>query len=163
MTSPSDPVDIADITHMLNDEPVEKPAPRPRGDKTSEAELEQRIRLVVKWITLGLPYSEVVGSCESSFGVSAATAARYVSDANQRIKEANVKDRDLEIAKAKARYESLMQLSTQDKQFTAAINANTQLVKLLGLAEPDKVEHGVSDTLAQAMAEIRAGNQAKLG
>jgi len=162
MTSPSE-VDIADITHMLNDEPVEKPAPRPRGDKTSEAELEQRIRLVVKWITLGLPYSEVVGSCESSFGVSAATAARYVSDANQRIKEANVKDRDLEIAKAKARYESLMQLSTQDKQFTAAISANTQLVKLLGLAEPEKIEHGASDTLTQLVAQIRGGHQPALG
>jgi hypothetical protein len=158
MTSPSDPVDIADITHMLNDEPVEKPAPRPRGDKTSEAELEQRIRMVVKWITLGMPYSEVVAGCCGSFGVSERTAQSYASEANQRIKDANVKDRDLEIAKAKARYESHMQLATQDKQYAAAINANTQLVKLLGLAEPDKIEHGASDTLTQLVSQIRGGD-----
>lgn len=163
MTSPSEPVDIADITHVLNEEPVETPAPRPRGDKTSQVELEQRIRAVVKWIVRGLPYSEVVASCCNGFGVCERTACSYVAEANRRIKEANAKDRDLEIAKAKARYESLLHLSAEDKQFAAAINANTQLVKLLGLAEPDKVEHGVSDTLAQAMAEIRAGNQAKLG
>lgn len=162
MTSPSEPVDIADITHVLNEEPVETPAPRPRGDKTSEAELEQRIRLVVKWITLGMPYSEVVGGCEGSFGVSESTAQRYASEANRRIKEANAKDRELEIAKAKARYESQMQLATQDKQYAAAINANTQLVKLLGLAEPEKIEHGASDTLAQLVAQIRAGDKPAL-
>ena len=162
MTSPSE-VDIADITHMLNDEPVEKPASKPRGDKVSEGELEHRIRLVVKWISRGMPYSDVVAGCCGSFGVCERTAQSYASEANKRIREANAKDRDLEIAKAKARYETLMHLSAEDRQFTAAISANTQLVKLLGLAEPDKVEHGVSDTLAQAMAEIRAGNQAKLG
>ena len=163
MTSPSDPVDIADITHMLNDEPVEKPAPRPRGDKTSEAELEQRIRLVVKWISRGTPYSEVVGRCDTEFGAAEATAKRYIAEAHRRLQEANGKDRDLEIAKAKARYETLMQLSTQDKQFTAAISANTQLVKLLGLAEPEKIEHGASDTLTQLVAQIRGGHQPALG
>lgn len=163
MTSPSDPVDIEDITHVLNEEPVEKPAPRPRGDKTSEVELEQRIRLVVKWISRGMGYSDVVSNCEGSFGVSKSTAERYVAEANQRIKDANVKDRELEIAKAKARYEQQMQLAAQDKQYAAAINANTQLVKLLGLAEPEKIEHGASDTLAELVAQIRAGNTKQPG
>ena len=158
MTSPSDPVDIADITHMLNEGPVETPAPRPRGDKTSQVELEQRIRAVVKWIVRGLPYSEVVESCENGFGVCESTAARYVAEANKRIREANAKDRDLEIAKAKARYELLLQLSSQDKQYSAAINANNSLVKLLGLAEPDKIEHGASDTLTQLVSQIRGGD-----
>ena len=161
MTSPSE-VDIADITHMLNDEPVEKPA-RPRGDKTSQVELEQRIRAVVKWIVRGLPYSDVVESCVTGFGVCESTAARYVAEANSRIRETNAKDRDLEIAKAKARYETLLHLSAQDKQFAAAINANTQLVKLLGLAEPEKIEHGASDTLTQLVAQIRGGHQPALG
>lgn len=163
MTSPSEPVDIADITHVLNEEPVETPAPRPRGDKTSEAELEQRIRLVVKWISRGTPYSEVVGRCDTEFGAAEATAKRYIAEAHRRLQEANAKDRELEIAKAKARYETQMQLATQDKQYAAAINANTQLVKLLGLAEPEKIEHGASDTLAQLVAQIRAGNQPALG
>lgn len=162
MTSPSD-VDIADITHVLNEEPAATPAPRPRGDKISESELEHRIRLVVKWVGRGMGYSDLVGNCEGSFGVSESTAERYVAEANRRIKEANAKDRELEIAKAKVRYETQMQLATQDKQYAAAINANTQLVKLLGLAEPEKIEHGASDTLAQLVAQIRAGNQPALG
>lgn len=163
MTSPSDPVDIEDITHVLNEEPVDKPAPRPRGDKTSEVELEQRIRLVVKWITHGMGYSDVVAGCCTNFGVCERTARSYVAEANQRIKDANVKDRELEIAKAKARYEQQMQLAAQDKQYAAAINANTQLVKLLGLAEPEKIEHGASDTLAELVAQIRAGNTKQPG
>jgi len=157
MTSPSD-VDIADITHVLNEEPVETPAPRPRGDKTSEAELGQRIRLVVKWISRGMPYSEVVGSCEGSFGVSKSTAQRYVAEANKQLQEANAKDRDLEVAKARARYETWMHLATEDRQYAAAINANNALVKLLGLAEPEKIEHGASDTLTQLVAQIRGGD-----
>lgn len=162
MTSPSD-VDIADITHVLNEEPVETPAPRPRGDKTSQVELEQRIRLVVKWISRGMPYSDVIAGCCGSFGVCERTAQSYASEASKRIREANATDRDLEIAKAKARYETLMHLSAEDRQYAAAINANTQLVKLLGLAEPEKIEHGASDTLAQLVAQIRAGNQPALG
>ena len=162
MTSPSDPVDIAEITHILNDEPADKPVERPRGDKTSESELEHRIRLVVKWISRGMPYSEVVAGCCGSFGVSERTAQSYASEANQRIKEANSKDRELEIAKAKARFETLMQLATEDRQFAAAINSNSHLVKLLGLAEPEKIEHGASDTLAQLVAQIRGGDPKEL-
>jgi hypothetical protein len=158
MTSLSDPVDIADITHVLNDEPVETPVSRPRGDKISEGELEQRIRLVVKWISRGMPYSDVVANCDGYFGVCQRTAERYAAEANRRIREANAKDRDLEIAKAKARYETLLSLSVEDRQFAAAINANNALVKLLGLAEPDKVEHGASDTLTQLVAQIRGGD-----
>lgn len=155
MTSNSEPVDIADITHVINDEPLEKPAARPRGDKTSEVELEQRIRLVVKWITLGMGYSDVVSGCCSSFGVCERTACSYVSEANKRIKQSNSKDRELEIAKAKSRYESQMRLATEDKQYSAAIQANTQLVKLLGLAEPDKVEHAAADSIVKLVEEIR--------
>jgi hypothetical protein len=162
MTSPSEPVDIADITHVLNEEPVETPASRPRGDKTSEAELTQRIRLVVKWISRGMPYSEVVGSCGSQFGVSDSTAARYVAEANKQLQEANAKERELDIAIAKARYETFMSLSVEDRQFAAAINANTQLVKLLGLAEPEKIEHGASDTLTALVAQIRGGDHKEL-
>lgn len=162
MTSPSE-VDIADITHVLNEEPVTTPTPRPRGDKISESELEHRIRLVVKWVGRGMGYSDLVANCDGAFGVCQRTAERYVAEANRRIKEANAKDRELEIAKAKVRYETQMQLATQDKQYAAAINANTQLVKLLGLAEPEKIEHGASDTLAQLVAQIRAGNQPALG
>lgn len=149
-----DAVEIADITHILN-EPEEKP----RGGKTSEVELGQRIRMVVKWISRGMPYSELVAGCCGTFGVCERTAQSYVAEANKLIRESNAKDRELEIAKAKARYETLMHLSTEDRQFAAAINANNALVKLLGLAEPDKVEHGASDTLAELIAQIRAGDR----
>jgi len=133
-------------------------AQRPRGDRTDDAELERRIREVERLILRGKPPSDIVSYCEHQFGVSRATVTRYMSEANQRIKESNKDDLDLDRAKAKTRYERFIDLAEEMKEINVAVNAQTQLVKLLGLAAPDKVEHDIGQRAAESLvARIRDG------
>lgn len=130
---------------------------RPRGDRTSEAEMEQRIRKVQRFIIRGTGYSDLVALCDGEFGVCQRTAERYIAEANQRIRVANDKDRDLEIAKAKARYEEFIRIALSREELTPAITAQRDLVKLLGLAEPERIEHEAGDTLTLFFKQLRAG------
>lgn len=130
---------------------------KPRGDRTSEAELAQRIRKVERLILRGTGYSDLVSLCDTEFGVAEATAKRYIAEANRNIREANDKDRELEIAKAKARYEEFIRIALSREELTAAITAQRDLVKLLGLAEPERIEHEAGDTLTLFFKQLRAG------
>jgi len=130
---------------------------RPRGDRTSEAELALRIRKVERLLLRGIGYSDLVAVCCTEFEVCERTARSYIGEANQRIRESNDKDRELEIAKAKARYEEFIRLALSREEITAAIMSQRDLVKLLGLSQPDRVEHGVTDTLTEFFKELRSG------
>lgn len=135
--------------------PSERP---PRGDRTSEAALEQRIRKVERLMIRGTGYSDLVGLCDTEFGVGESTAKRYIAEANQRIRATHDKDRELDIAKAKARYEEFIRLALSREEINVAVMSQRDLVKLLGLAEPERVEHDVSDTLTEFFKELRAGD-----
>jgi hypothetical protein len=130
----------------------------PRGDRTDDAELERRVREVERLLLRGKPTSEIVTICDTVYGVCERTAKRYIADANQRIKESNKDDLDLDRAKAKTRYERFIDLAEEMKEINVAVNAQTQLVKLLGLAAPDKVEHDIGQRAAESLvARIRDG------
>jgi hypothetical protein len=130
-----------------------------RGDKTSEAELEQRISAVADLLIDGLRYSKVVQFCEGEFGVSKCTAERYIAAANERIKAAFSKDIETETAKAKQRFETLFMLATNAGEYSAATAAQKELVKLMGLAAPEKVEHSADDSITALFASIRRGDK----
>ena len=135
---------------------------RPRGDRTDDAELERRVREVERLILRGKSTSDIVSFCEQHYGASRATVTRYMSEANERIREANKSDRELDMAKAKTRYERFIDLAEELKEINVAVNAQTQLVKLLGLAEPDKTEvtHDLSERMANSLAaRIRNGEE----
>lgn len=121
---------------------------------------EHRIRHVEKLVLRGINYSQLIADLCGKFGVCDRTAQSYVASANKRIKAANDKDRELDIAIAKARYETIMYLAFEDRQWTAATNALNALVKLLGLAEPERVEHDAGDSLVELVSQIRQGQSA---
>lgn len=131
---------------------------RPRGDRTDDAELERRVREVERLIVRGKSSSDIVSFCEQQYDASRATVTRYMSEANERIRQSNTSDRALDTAKAKTRYERFIDLAEEAKELNVAVNAQSQLVKLLGLAEPDKVEHDISQRAADSLvARIRDG------
>ena len=135
----------------------------PRGDRTDDAELERRIREVERLILRGKSASDIVAICDSVYAASERTARRYIAEANERIREANKSDRELDMAKAKTRYERFIDLAEELKEINVAVNAQTQLVKLLGLAEPDKTEvkHDVTDPVAELFRGIvKTGDEA---
>jgi hypothetical protein len=131
---------------------------RPRGDRTDDAELERRVREVERLILRGKSASDIVSFCEQHYEASRATVTRYMSEANERIRQSNKADRELDTAKAKTRYERFIDLAEDAKELNVAVNAQSQLVKLLGLAAPDKVEHDISQRAADSLvARIRDG------
>lgn len=133
-------------------------AETPRGDRTDDVEMERRIREVERLILRGKSASDVVAICDSVFSTSERTARRYIAEANDRIRQSNTSDRALDTAKAKTRYERFIDLAEEAKELNVAVNAQSQLVKLLGLAEPDKVEHDISQRAADSLvARIRDG------
>jgi hypothetical protein len=127
-----------------------------RGDRTDDAELERRIREVERLILRGKSSSDIVSICDSVYEASERTARRYIAEANERIKESNKSDRELDTAKAKTRYERFIDLAEEAKELNVAVNAQSQLVKLLGLAEPDKqeVKHDVTDPVAALLNNV---------
>jgi hypothetical protein len=112
-----------------------------------EAEFEQRVRDVEHYIIKGVTQSDVVAYCRQKYGVCDRTARGYIYAARDQIKEAYEKDKEYEIAKAKARYERFMSLAEDRNELNVAVTSQTQLVKLLGLAEPEKAEvkHDLTD------------------
>lgn len=129
---------------------------KPRGDKTSQADLELRIGQVADWLIEGHGHSRVVALCCGEFKVCRRTADSYIAQANQRIKDTFQKDLEAETAKAKQRLETLYCLATQSGEYAAATGAQRELNKLLGLAAPEKVQHDVTDKVAEFLKEIRA-------
>ncbi len=127
---------------------------------TNEHFKEHRIRHTERLVLRGIAYSQLITELCGKFNVCRRTAESYVAEANRRIKEANAKERELDIAIAKARYETIMYHAFEDRQWTAATNANNALVKLLGLAEPERVEHGAGNSLVELVSQIRQGQLA---
>jgi hypothetical protein len=119
---------------------------------------EHRIRHTEKLLLRGVGYSRMLAEVCGAFGVCERTAQSYAAEAARRIKETNAKDREIDIAVAKARFEHIMYLAMESNQLAVAVAANREIVKLLGLAERDRVEHGASDSLTELMRQIRQGN-----
>lgn len=142
---------------MPEHNPSRQIEPHPRGNRTSEVQLDCRIREVERRLLSGAGYSELVVFCGGEFGISNNTAQRYITEANRRIKATHERDRELEIAKAKARYEEVIRLAFEREELAVAINAQRSLDRLLGLDAPDRTEHRITDTLTEFFLELRAG------
>jgi hypothetical protein len=130
---------------------------RPRGDRTSEAELMRRVAQVEKRILWGFSYSDLVSFCDTEFGVSEATAKRYIAQARENIHRIVEAKRAEHLSKAAARYDEFIKLALAEKEINVAVSSQRSLDKLLGLDAPERVEHGVTDTFAQFWKELRAG------
>jgi hypothetical protein len=131
----------------------------PKGGKTSEAELEQRIAQVVELLIDGVRYSKLVAFCCGEFKVCQRTAENYIAEANARIKATFVRDLEAETAKAKERFETVYSLAMQNGEYGAATAAQKELVKLMGIAAPEKVEHSADDSITALFASIRRGDK----
>jgi len=129
----------------------------PRGNRTSEVQLDGRIRQVEKLLLRGSSYSDLVTFCDGTFGVSERTAERYIAEAYRRIRLAHEKDRELDIAIAKARYEEIIRLAIERMELAVAVSAQRNIDRLLGLDAPERVEHGASDSLTEFFKKLRGG------
>jgi len=123
---------------------------------TSNAELEQRVSAVADWILEGRRYSELVGSCCAEFKVCRNTALNYIDRANVIARETRMKQKEVMIARAADKLEKIHDKAYAREDCSAATGAVRELVKLLGLAEPDKqeVKHDATDPIKALLGEI---------
>lgn len=138
----------------------EENQPRPRGDRTDDATIEQRIDEIVPLILQGWRSSQVVKHCETAYGVCRVTAFRYIAQAREKIRESADIDRAEEISKAKGRYEYFIKAALERNEIQAAIASQDRIVKLFGLSAPDELKVDAGENLKLAVSSWLAGQRA---
>ena len=127
---------------------------------TSDSELEHRVSVVADLVLEGRRYSELVSSICSEFKVCKRTAANYIDRANPIAREVRARQKETMITRAADKFERIHDKAIAREDCSAATGAVRELVKLLGLAEPDKAEvkHDASPTLMGVFAGIVQSN-----
>ena len=128
---------------------------------TSDSEMEHRVSVVADWVLEGRRYSELVASICTEWKVCRRTAASYIDRANVIARETRQRQKEMMVARATDKLERIHEKAISKEDCSAATGAVRELVKLLGLAEPDKseVKHDVADPLAELLRDaVKAGD-----
>jgi hypothetical protein len=123
---------------------------------TSDSEMEHRVSVVADWVLEGRRYSELVSAIVGKWKVCKRTAERLIERANPIARETRMKQKETMIARAADKLEKIHDKAYAREDCSAATGAVRELVKLLGLAEPDKTEvkHDVTDPVKALLGEI---------
>jgi hypothetical protein len=123
---------------------------------TSQTEKDKRIDEVAQWILSGIGYTEVLAKTCTTFKVCDRTARSYVAEANAIVRETRMTLKEATIIEVVACLKDTYHSARRDNDHSAATGAIRELVKLLGLAEPDKTEvkHDVTDPIKALLGEI---------
>ena len=127
----------------------------------SQVEIDQRVSDIADWIMSEMPYSEIVSKSVGEFKVSKRQAERYISDANALVREARSRQKEAMITRAIGKLERIHDKAIAREDCSAATGAVRELIRLLGLSEPEKSEvtHDVSERAVSIAARIRNGEQ----
>jgi alpha-L-arabinofuranosidase len=123
---------------------------------TAEVDLEQRIHTVAEWVLGGVRYSELLAKCYGEWRVCKRTAESYVAKANELARASRMRQKEVMIARAAEKLERIHDRALAREDCAAATGAVRELIKLLGLAEPDKqeVKHGATDALEAFLGKL---------
>jgi hypothetical protein len=127
---------------------------------TSQTEKDKRIDAVADWLLEGMRYSDVLSKTCTEYKVCDRTARTYIGLANAIVREARMTMKEAEVREAVDCFKDTYQSARRKDDHSAATGAVRELVKLLGLAEPDKAEvkHDASPTLMGVFAGIVQSN-----
>jgi hypothetical protein len=123
---------------------------------TSQTEKDKRIDVIADWIIDGVRYSELVAKTCSEWKVCPRTAYTYIGAANAIVRDVRMTMKEAEVREAVDCLKDTYQSARRENDHSAATGAVRELVKLLGLAEPDKTEvkHDVTDPVKALLGEI---------
>jgi hypothetical protein len=123
---------------------------------TSQTEKDKRIDAVADWIIDGVRYSELVAKTCSEWKVCPRTAYTYIGAANAIVRDVRMTMKEAEVREAVDCLKDTYQSARRENDHSAATGAVRELVKLLGLAEPDKTEvkHDATDPIKALLGEI---------
>ena len=111
------------------------------GKKGTNIEVEKRIEEIAEILTRGGNRQDIIRYCAEKHDIGERQADNYIGRAWETIKESAEKDRDRNINLAIRRYEDLYRRSHKVQDYRECRQVISDMVKLLGLAEPDKIEH----------------------
>jgi hypothetical protein len=108
--------------------------------RASRCEIEQRIDEVYDLLLSRVSYRAILGYAARKWGVSARQTRTYLARARVRLAEASAESRPEKLAKAAADYDLLFAKQLAAGRLAEARQTLDSIVKLLGLAAPDKLE-----------------------
>lgn len=123
---------------------------------TSDSEIEHRVSVVADWVLEGRRFTDLVSSICSEWKVCKRTAANYIDRANPIARETRARQKETMITRAVEKLERIHEKAMSKEDCAAATGAVRELVKLLGLAEPDKqeVKHDVTDPVKALLNNV---------
>lgn len=123
---------------------------------TSQTEKDKRIDAIADWIIGGMRYSEVLAKTCTEYKVCDRTARTYIGEANAIVREARMTMKEAEVREVVDCLKDTYQSARRNNDHSAATGAVRELVKLLGLAEPDKqeVKHDATANLLGVFAGV---------
>ena len=112
------------------------------------------------WLLQGMRYSDVLAKTCTEYKVCDRTARTYIGQANAIVREARMTMKEAEVREAVDCFKDTYQSARRKDDHSAATGAVRELVKLLGLAEPDKqeVKHDASPALMGVFAGVVQSN-----
>ena len=108
--------------------------------RSSKAEFERRVDDVYELLVTRLTWRATVGYCAAKWGVSERQACRYMAAARERVRELLGPSQSEHLAKALASYEALYAKQVAGTHYGEARATLDSIVKLLGLAAPERIE-----------------------
>jgi hypothetical protein len=123
---------------------------------TSQTEKDKRIDAIADWIIDGVRYSELVAKTCSEWKVCPRTAYTYIGAANAIVRDIRMTMKESLVREVADNLKDTYESARRDNDHSAATGAMRELVKLLGLAEPDKTEvkHDATDPIKALLGEI---------
>lgn len=124
-----------------------------RGKRVDTVTVERRVEWVRKAIIKGFGTADILAAIDKEpWGISRRQAFRYVAKALSEIQKASGRDRKLEVAKAIERNEMILRRALspakgEEPNLSAAVRANAQNARLLGLEAPTRHAHGADPDL----------------
>jgi hypothetical protein len=108
--------------------------------RSSRSEFEHRVDEIYDLLVSRVTYRAVIGYCTTRFGVSERQACRYMAAARERIRELLAAEQRDHIARALASYEALYARQVAEGHPAEARATLDSIVRLLGLAAPQRHE-----------------------
>lgn len=130
----------------------------PMASRSTAAATEARVAEVAAMLTTS-PRGEIVAMCRKKWGVSPRTVDDYIATARKQLADTFKDEIEAEGGIAKARLERIFHKAEKAEDFTAAIAAQRELIKLMGLASPEKIEHSLPAPELAEWLRIRRGGQ----
>lgn len=123
---------------------------------TSQTEKDKRIDAIADWILDGVRYSELVAKTCSEWKVCPRTAYTYIGAANAIVRDVRMTMKEAEVREAVDCLKDTYGSARRNNDHSAATGAMRELIKLLGLAEPDKqeVKHDVTDPVKALLNNV---------